>query len=179
RSKDGWLPGQSPAVPIVAGGRGSDGIRSTSARERRGHNAMRKLVEYPTPSLAERDRRWAAVRNEMDARELDCLILCGWPAMWDFNIANARYLCPIGGNAEFNVLLFPRAGDPTSFIYSPVSTAYWCGAQSWVSDVRPKRGTFGDSVADRLAELGLSGAKVGIDGLAGPLDPDGWVPHSM
>jgi hypothetical protein len=29
---------------------------------------MRKLVEYPTPSLAERDRRWAAVRKEMDAR---------------------------------------------------------------------------------------------------------------
>ncbi|MBV8241866.1 MAG: hypothetical protein JOY75_13830, partial [Hyphomicrobiales bacterium] len=70
---------------------------------------MRKLVEYPTPSLAERDRRWAAVRKEMDARGLDGLILCGWPAMWDFNIANARYLCPIGGNAEFNVLVFPRA----------------------------------------------------------------------
>ncbi|MBV8323179.1 MAG: aminopeptidase P family protein [Hyphomicrobiales bacterium] len=140
---------------------------------------MRKLVEYPTPSLAERDRRWAAVRKEMDARGLDGLILCGWPAMWDFNIANARYLCPIGGNAEFNVLVFPRAGEPTSFIYSPVFTDYWRGAQSWVSDVRPKRGTFGDSVADRLTELGLAGAAVGIDGLAGPLDPDGWVPHSM
>src|SRR5258707_901851 len=140
---------------------------------------MRKLVEYPTPSLAERDRRWAAARKEMDARGLDCLILCGWPAMWDFNIANARYLCPIGGNAEFNVLVFPRPGEPTSFIYSPVFTDYWRGAQSWVSDVRPKRGTFGDSVADRLTELGLSGAAVGIDGLAGPLDPDGWVPHSM
>src|SRR5215468_11311505 len=144
-----------------------------------GRKAMRKLVEYPTPSLAERDRRWAAVRNEMDARELECLILCGWPAMWDFNIANARYLCPIGGNAEFNVLVFPRAGEPTSFIYSPVFTDYWRGAQNWVADVRPKRGTFGDSVAERLVELGLTGAKVGIDGLAGPLDPDGWVPHSM
>src|SRR6266705_1558791 len=87
---------------------------------------MRKLVEYPTPSLNERDRRWAALRKEMDARGLDCLILCGWPTMWGFNIANARYLCPIGGNAEVNVLVFPRAG-----------------------------------------------------GLAGPLDPDGWVPHRM
>jgi Xaa-Pro dipeptidase len=77
------------------------------------------------------------------------------------------------------VLVFPRAGEPTSFIYSPVFTDYWRGAQNWVSDVRPKRGTFGDSVADRLTELGLAGAKVGIDGLAGPLDPDGWVPHSM
>jgi len=99
--------------------------------------------------------------------------------MWDFNIANARYLCPIGGNAEFNVLVFPAADEPTSFIYSPVFTEYWRGAQSWVADVRPKRGTFADSVADRLAELGLTRGKVGIDGLAGPLDPDGWVPHSM
>ena len=56
---------------------------------------MSKLVEYPTPSLAERDRRWALVRKEMATRNLDCLVLCGWPAMWDFNIANARYLCPI------------------------------------------------------------------------------------
>ena len=58
-------------------------------------------------------------------------------------------------------------------------TNYWRGAQDWVADVRPKRGTFADSIADRLTELKLTGAKVGIDGLAGPLDPDGWVPHSM
>ena len=113
-----------------------------------------------TLSLAERDRRWAAVRNEMRARHLECLVLCGWPTMWDFNIANARYLCPIGGNAEFNVLVFPAAGEPTSFIYSPVFTEYWRGAQSWVADVRPRRRTFADSVADRLTELGFTGARV-------------------
>jgi hypothetical protein len=64
---------------------------------------MRKLTEYPILSLAERDRRWALTRAEMKRRNLDCLVLIGWPAMWDFNIANARYLCPIGGNAENNI----------------------------------------------------------------------------
>src|SRR5262249_23084742 len=127
------------------GGVRTNGIGSTSADERRGTQRHAQARGISHSSLAERDRRWAAVRKEMDARGLDCLILCGWPAMWDFNIANARYLCPIGGNAEFNVLVFPRAGEPTSFIYSPVFTDYWRGAQSWVSDVRPKRGTFGDS----------------------------------
>jgi len=83
---------------------------------------MRKLTEYPTLSLKERDRRWANVRAEMEKRGLDCLVLCGWPAMWDFNVANARYLCPIGGNAEHNVLIFPLSGEPTTFIYSPVFT---------------------------------------------------------
>ena len=51
---------------------------------------MRKLTEYPTLSLKERDRRWVNVRAEMAKRGLDCLVLCGWPAMWDFNIANAH-----------------------------------------------------------------------------------------
>ena len=47
---------------------------------------MRKLTEYPILSLAERDRRWALTRAEMKRRNLDCLVLIGWPAMWDFNI---------------------------------------------------------------------------------------------
>ena len=25
----------------------------------------------------------------------------------------------------------------------------------------------------------MTGATIGIDGLAGPLDPDGWTPHSL
>ena len=35
-----------------------------------------------------------------------------------------------------------------------------------------------DSVADRLNELKMTG-RIGMDGLAGPLDPDGWMPHSV
>src|SRR4029079_10856197 len=108
---------------------------------------MRKLKEYPTLSLKERDRRWALTRAEMAKRGLDCLVLCGWPAMWDFNIANARYLCPIGRHGEVNVPVGPASGEPPSFIYSPVFTDYWRGAQDWVADVRPRRGTFADSVA--------------------------------
>ena len=84
---------------------------------------MRDVLELPRLSLRERDRRWAAVRNEMAARDLDCLVLWGWPLMWDFCIANARYLCPIGGNAEFNVLVFPREGEPTSFVQMPTFLA--------------------------------------------------------
>ena len=45
--------------------------------------------------------------------------------------------------------------------------------------MRPRGKTWADCVADRLKELKLDRGKIGIDGLAGPLDPDGWVPHSM
>jgi Xaa-Pro aminopeptidase len=55
----------------------------------------------------------------------------------------------------------------------------WRAAQDWVSDVRARRGTWADSVVDRLRELGLTKGRIGMDGLAGPLDPDGWLPHSV
>jgi Xaa-Pro dipeptidase len=140
---------------------------------------MRKQLELPRLSLAERDRRWQATRQQMEARGLDCLVLWGWPAMWDFCTANARYLCPVGGNAEFNVLVFPRTGDPTCFVLMPTFIDGWRASQDWVVDIRARRGSWADSVAQRLGELGFSEARIGMDGLAGPLDPDGWLPHSV
>ncbi len=115
----------------------------------------------------------------MAARNLDALVLWGWPTMWDFYTANARYLCPIGGNAEFNVLIFPASGEPTSIVQMPTFLEGWRAAQDWVSDVRPRRKTWADSVADRIKELKLEGARIGMDGYAGPLDPDGWLPHDV
>jgi Xaa-Pro dipeptidase len=130
-------------------------------------------------SLAERDRRWALTRKEMESRGLDCLVLWGWPAVWDFCTANARYLSPIGGNSEFNILVFPLRGEPTSYVMMPTFVDGWRAAQDWVADVRPRRGTWADSVVDRLKEIGLIKGRIGMDGLAGPLDPDGWLPHSV
>jgi Xaa-Pro aminopeptidase len=140
---------------------------------------MRDVLELPRLSRTERDRRWSMTREQMRARSIDCLVLWGWPAMWDFSTANARYLSPIGGNAENNTLIFPLQGDPTSFVFMPTFIEYWKRAQDWVSDVRSRRGTWSDTVVTRLKELGLERATIGMDGLAGPLDPDGWVPHSV
>jgi Xaa-Pro dipeptidase len=140
---------------------------------------MRSILEVPRLSLAERDRRWAAVRKEMAARDLDAIVLWGWPVMWDFYTANARYLCPIGGNAEFNVLIFPAVGEPTAFIQLPTFLEGWRSSQDWVSDIRVRTKTWADSVAGRLKEMKLEGGKIGMDGLAAPLDPDGWLPHDV
>jgi Xaa-Pro aminopeptidase len=140
---------------------------------------MREKLELVRLSLAERDRRWALTRKEMEARGLDCLILWGWPAVWDFCTANARYLSPIGGNSEFNVLVFPLKGEPTSYVMMPTFVEGWRAAQDWVSDVRPRRATWAHSVMERVNELGLAKGRIGMDGLAGPLDPDGWLPHSV
>ena len=109
---------------------------------------MRPTLELPRLSLAERDRRYAAVRKQMAARGLDAIVLWGWPVMWDFYTANARYLSPIGGNAEYNVLIFPADGEPTSIVQMPTFLDGWSGAQNWVSDIRPRTKTWADSVAE-------------------------------
>ena len=140
---------------------------------------MRDRLELPRLSLAERDRRWSLIRAEMRARNLDCLLLWGWPANWDFCTANARWLSPIGGNAENNTLVFPLEGEPTSFVLMPTFVEYWKRAQDWVPDVRARRGTWAQTAVTRLKELGMEGARIGMDGLAGPLDPDGWLPFSV
>ena len=140
---------------------------------------MRTTFEIPKLSRAERDRRWALVRGAMQRAGLDALVLSGWPLQWDFNTANARYLCPIGGNAEFNILVFPLQGEPTCFVSQATMLPYWALTQDWVADVRVRKGTWADSIAGRVAELGLQRGRLGLDGLAGPLDADGWLPHSM
>jgi Xaa-Pro dipeptidase len=140
---------------------------------------MRDRLELPRMSIAERDRRWKITRDQMRTRGIECLVLWGWPAMWDFNTANARYLCPIGGNAENNTLIFPLHGEPTSFVFMPTFVEYWKRAQDWLTDVRARRGTWSETVVSRLEEMGFERATIGMDGLAGPLDPDGWVPHSV
>ena len=140
---------------------------------------MRDRLELPRLSLAERDRRWQLTRRHMAARGIDCLVLWGWPAMWDFCTANARYLSPIGGNSENNTLVFPAIGEPTSYVFMPTFTEYWKRAQDWVQDVRSRRGSWAETVVARIKELGLERGRIGMDGLAGPLDPDGWLPHSV
>jgi Xaa-Pro dipeptidase len=140
---------------------------------------MRKVLELPRLSGSERDRRWALVRGRMQKRGLDAIVLWGWATMWDFYTANARYLCPVGGNAEFNVLVFPASGEPTCFVQMPTFVEGWRSAQDWVGDIRARGATWADTVAKRITELGLGNGNIGMDGLAGPLDPDGWLPHSV
>lgn len=140
---------------------------------------MRKTLELPRLSLKERDRRWTEVRRAMRENSLDCLLLFGFPYNWDFTVANARFLSQIGGNAAFNILVFPLEEEPTCFVLMPTFVEYWKRAQDWVKDIRPRKGPWADNVVSRLKELGLEKGNIGVDGLAGPLDPDGWIPHSV
>jgi Xaa-Pro dipeptidase len=140
---------------------------------------MRQSLELPRLSITERDRRWALIREHMKDQGLDCLVLFGMPTMWDFTTANARFVTHIGGNAAFNITVFPLHEDPTVFVQMPTFVEYWKRSQDWVTDIRARKGTWAQSIAQRLNELCFGNRTVGVDGLAGPLDQDGWTPYSV
>ena len=144
---------------------------------------MRKILELPRASRNERDRRWAEIRKAMKQNDLDCLLICGAPCKYDFTVANARFISHIGGNSTYSFVVFPLEGEPTCFIESSAASIleYFARAQDWVKDIRLKKGQgpWADLLVSRLKELGLEKNNIGVDGLAGPLDSNGWLPYSI
>ena len=132
---------------------------------------------FPHLSLAERDRRWAAIRQKMAERDLDALIIRGHSGFWYGFMADIRYVSGVNGHSGYCV--FPRDADPTVFLWFPPA-AKWSvrKQQSWVKDVRGGGWPFGASMAaDRLKELGCGEGRVGIVGLPGEREPEGIFPH--
>src|ERR1051325_7645978 len=70
---------------------------------------------YPRFSLAERDRRWAAVRAEMARAGVDVLVGTNSSGHWDHWQSDIRYLTQIGGHSVDAGVVFPLEGEPTGF----------------------------------------------------------------
>lgn len=87
--------------------------------------------EIPMLSLAERDRRWAAVRERMADESLDCLL-----AHAGTGSLSALYLTQIDMEG---LALFPADGEPI-FLLPTDRWLHWVRrSQSWVADVRAVR----------------------------------------
>lgn len=134
---------------------------------------------YPRFSLAERDRRWAAVRAEMARAGVDVLVGLPHTGHWDHWQSDVRYLTQIGGHNVDAAVVFPLEGEPTGFA---INELYWgIAAPYWLRDLRTSGWRWGDAVGARLqelaSELGKPDLTVAITGLAGVLRaPEGTAP---
>lgn len=128
------------------------------------------VADVPAFSLAERDRRWATVRDRMREERLDVIFVPPNTGLWDQFQSNVRYLTGIGGNCAQAAAVIPLDGDVTAVTNPDVDARYWHARQDWVDDVRPVSsgwGFAGDAIA-RLRELRLGAkARIGITGLSG------------
>lgn len=128
--------------------------------------ADEQIYDYRRFSLAERDRRWKAVRERMQRDGISVIIAppnTGNSTDWQ---ADARYLSHCGGGADASIgCVFPLEDEPTVVATSAVR--WGPRVQDWVKDVRDVNRHYGRAMAERLRELKANGKRLGICGLAG------------
>jgi Xaa-Pro aminopeptidase len=120
---------------------------------------------YRRFSLAERDRRWKAIRELMARDGLDAIVVppnTGNSTDWQ---ANARYISHCGGGADASIgVVFPLQGDAT-VVATSAKERWGAKIQDWVADVREVNRRYGQGMADRLLEMGLQSGRIGVAGL--------------
>ena len=131
---------------------------------------------YPMFSLAERDRRWVAVRRLMREQGIDVLVAPNNTGhSTDFQ-ANARYLTHVGGGSDADIAaVLPLEGEVTA-VANRAKADWHSGIQNWTTDLREARRNYGRGVVERLRELGVERGRIGITGLGpGTRTPMGTV----
>lgn len=117
---------------------------------------------FPRFSEQEMQRRHKAVRTEMEKQELDCTIVAGSSARWNEKYANIRYLTEfVDKETSCSYLVFPMEGEPTLLIWGSLRLEN-AKSMSFVQDIRPVHPYYVDAIVNRLGELGLKKATIGI-----------------
>jgi Xaa-Pro aminopeptidase len=137
---------------------------------------MPELYPYPRFSLAERDRRWNAVRALMRRENIDVIVTpqnSGHSADYQ---ADTRYLTHCGGGEPDLAAVFPLDGEVTAIATS--AAPRWPTVQDWTKDVREARRNYGRAIVERLKELNVDRGRIGITGLGeveGTRTPEGTI----
>lgn len=140
---------------------------------------MLDQVNLPQFTLAERDRRYAAVRKAMADRGLDCLMIPHSTGDWDNYQSDVRYLTGIGGHSTGAAAVFPISGDPIAICRDAARVAWWKKAQPWVAETRGNVGGWSTSLSQAVKDLGHEKGRIGVVGLEGVLrDPEGTVSYT-
>lgn len=118
---------------------------------------------YERFSKDEYARRYDAMRGKMRRRGLDCVIVPGGPNHWSFGAGMLWLSGHWEWHAVANYVVFPLEGEPT-LVYSMGGThAEATRRASAIADVRHSRmGKFGEVMVERIKELGLERAKIGL-----------------
>lgn len=122
----------------------------------------RRTEYYPRFSEAEYERRRAEVREWMDARELDTLLLYGNGAMFGSGSTNVAYLSNYRG--EFmSYLVFFADPDEAPTLYCGISNhLQYLAEVSVVDDIRLSIPDPPAKLAERIDEAGLTGGRTGV-----------------
>jgi Xaa-Pro dipeptidase len=98
-------------------------------------------------------------------------LIVGFPNSHKFDSfqASTRYLTGIGGNCAAVGVVFPESGEVTAIVSPDQHPDYLRAVQDWVTDIRPVSPgwAYAPPYVDRLRELGVRDARIGVIGLSG------------
>lgn len=128
-------------------------------------------------SDAEYERRYRAVRERMERRNLDALIVWGQVGIGGTWQRNIHYLSNYVDTHYNGYLVFPLQGEPTLFIaiYPHVRQAKM---MSVVEDVRWMTWEPATAIVERIRELGIENGNIGIVGVTGLYNEPLSVPQN-
>jgi Xaa-Pro dipeptidase len=135
-------------------------------------------IHEPMFTTAERDRRWARLRELMSADGVELLIVL--PAWID---SDAMYIADNAG-----VTIFPLGGEPILILGGESSSEaihvpQWIDDRLTVTELGSTAADFGRATADALRRRGLTGRRTAIAGLRGGRyssvrQPEGYVGYT-
>lgn len=139
---------------------------------------MTVLNDFPTLSLAERDRRWTRLREEMLLAGLDGLLVFGMRSRERLSgyLANEH----IEGAVLLTHQREPLQIFPSAQGYSRRFAGNFTGEEFWIE--RYLAGPPSLRIPQAVREEGLAKARVGVVGVHntfGPGEADGYVPHGL
>lgn len=116
----------------------------------------------PQLSLAERDRRWDALRKRMLLARMDALVFLGNDIYWDMGIANIRYVFHTASKIALYGAFFidapPIVWNSVPHMNRPYN--YLRSTQSWTEDIRPFQGL--GAICAELRARGLERGRIGL-----------------
>ncbi len=147
-------------VVAAAGMAWPGAVPALSAAESKWKKADRsKLLDFPTLTMRERDRRWTIARRIMQETQVECLLIPGGGGG-----AGADNFFTNDASAT---VVFPMKGEPVVLAgEASFQAASWLeneerGEVSWIKDWRFDH----TSPAEVLGDLGLSSARIGTLGV--------------
>ncbi|MBI4481688.1 MAG: M24 family metallopeptidase [Acidobacteria bacterium] len=115
-------------------------------------------------SRDEGERRWRRTRALMKEQHFDCLLV---PEAGGEGRADTAYLTQIRGGAW---VILPAEGQVTAILDGQRSIDFWKERQNWATDMRSiEGGHWSPAVIERLRELRMERARIGVAGLSGVL----------
>lgn len=121
--------------------------------------------EIPVFSFDEGKRRHRKIRELMELRGIDCLIIAGHLGNYKSSAADVRYVSNYCMWFEDEYVVFPQEEEPTLFTWNR-GHSVWAEKVSWIPvtvSTRTKEGRdYAGDIFRRIKELGLEKATLGI-----------------